>query len=232
MRPDTNTLEQVTLFRHLDPAQLQAIVDRLSVRHVPKNEVLCRQGERGDTLMIVAAGDVSIHMTGEAGNDLILANLSPGGAFGELALIDDGPRSATAVATEDTTIYTLSRSAFRSILAERPEIWEALTVSLAAMVRATNDKIADLIFMGPHEKIAKALLELSDRHGVDSPAGRRLHGHGDVAEIAASTGLHPNLVERLLANYQYEDILRRDGFDLVIHRPEVLESWLRLSKPS
>jgi CRP-like cAMP-binding protein len=223
-------LSTIPMFRGLPAADLEAAASRLRVRHYPKGDVICRQGDPGDSLMIVGSGEATISIAGpDTGKDFVLAVLGPGGAFGELSLLDGEPRSATAAATADSEVYTLSRADFDALLEENPGFGRALNVALARMVRETNQKIADITFLDVHARLAKTLLALCEA-GESTAEGIRLASHCSAAELAALCGLHEVETERLLAAYQYEDILRREGSRLVVRRPEALRAWLAMAE--
>ena len=90
-------LERVQLFTGLDSASLERLATGLRTRRFRSNEVLFHQGDPGDALFIVTAGAVKILLPSEEGDEAILATVRPGAFFGELALLDGAPRSATAV---------------------------------------------------------------------------------------------------------------------------------------
>src|SRR5207247_954755 len=85
-------------------------------RAYPKNSVILFEDDPGDALYVVAKGQVKVVLIGEDGREVILSVLGEGEFFGEMALIDDEPRSAHVIAMEDSTLYVLRREDFQGIL--------------------------------------------------------------------------------------------------------------------
>ena len=112
-----DALARVQLFAGLDRTALERLASGLRTRRFRRGEVLFHQGDPGDSLFIVTAGAVKILLPSEEGDEAILATVRPGAFFGELALLDGAPRSATAVALEPTETLVLPRDRFR--LADR-----------------------------------------------------------------------------------------------------------------
>ena len=96
-----DALRACRLFTGLDERAMELIADALRVRRFRRGEVIFHAGDPGDSLFIVAAGSVKITVTAEDGAEpAILTTIGPGGFFGELALLDGAPRSATAAAVD------------------------------------------------------------------------------------------------------------------------------------
>jgi CRP-like cAMP-binding protein len=126
-----HALRAVPLFRDLPAADLVAIWDSLIERHVPAGAVVCRRGEPGDCFYVVQAGQVEARL-GLGPEGVVLNRMSPGDAFGEMALLTGQPRSADIVAVEDTVLWSLDRQDF-----------EAFTARSVPLLRALNRALVD-----------------------------------------------------------------------------------------
>jgi CRP-like cAMP-binding protein len=104
-----NQLKSLALLGHLSEAKLAELSQFLGVQSLAAEEVVFEEGSTGDTLFFVAEGEIRIEKKVEAGGFKELALLSPGDFFGEMALIEETPRSARAVALNDTTLFALGR---------------------------------------------------------------------------------------------------------------------------
>jgi len=127
----TDVLSKVPLFSQLASADLQRVVDVARDRAYPKNSVILFEDDPGDALYVVAKGQVKVVLIGEDGREVILSVLGEGEFFGEMALIDDEPRSAHVIAMEDSTLYVLRREDFQGILEHAPGIGLALLRELS-----------------------------------------------------------------------------------------------------
>jgi CRP-like cAMP-binding protein len=113
--------ERQTIARHAQTADLPAGVD------------LVREGEDGDALFVILEGEAAVQHAGAE-----VARVGPGAYFGELAILDGAPRSATVVAATDVKVAVLGIRMFRTLLRELPDLAEQLLVGLAAQLRTAN----------------------------------------------------------------------------------------------
>jgi CRP-like cAMP-binding protein len=113
-------LRSLALLRHLPEGKVAELARVLTVQTVPARGLVFEEGSFGDTMFLLAAGQVRIEKQLEAGGFVELAVLSPGDVFGEMALIERLPRSARAVAHSDATLFVLGREDLRQWLASDP----------------------------------------------------------------------------------------------------------------
>jgi len=97
-RPIVDSLAAVPFFAGLDADALQRVAAGMRSRRFRRGEVIFHVGDPGDALFIIVSGEIKIWLPSEAGEEAILVRLQPGDVFGELALLDGAPRSATATA--------------------------------------------------------------------------------------------------------------------------------------
>jgi CRP/FNR family cyclic AMP-dependent transcriptional regulator len=119
-RERIDRLRSLALFRHLPEAKLEELTRVLAVQAAPGGDLVFEDASAGETMFLVAEGQVRIEKRVEAGGFAELALLSPGDVFGEMALIDNVPRSARAVAHTDATLFVLGRQDLRQWLASDP----------------------------------------------------------------------------------------------------------------
>jgi CRP/FNR family cyclic AMP-dependent transcriptional regulator len=121
MTPD-NPLSEIPLFARLDPEDRDALLASMTRTTLKAEEPVFWIGDPGDSLYVVVEGRVEITAPDERGNHLMLDTLGPGGVFGEISLLDGGPRSATVRAITDVTLLALTREAFHAVLREHPSV--------------------------------------------------------------------------------------------------------------
>lgn len=204
------------LFAGLEPRHLQAIADLTLERSVPKGAVVFFEGDPGDALYMVRTGMIKVYRVAEDGRETTLAFLAPGEAFGELAILDDGPRSAIAEAMEPSLLYALGRQDFLKLLREFPDMSIRILRILSLRLRRTNELVSDLVFRDVRSRVAHALLRLSESHGSPSPIGRRIEMKLTHQELANHVGTARETVSRILAHFQDEGLITLDGRTLIL----------------
>ncbi len=133
-------LKKVPLFSTLTLEQL-ASIDRLMVtRHYAKGEPIFTEGDVGAELFVVAEGEIRVHLDHE-GREVTLARLGPSMVLGEMAVFDDQPRSASAVASENTTVRVLRRDRLQAIVYEHPEVLLEFVKNLSQRIRVMNERL-------------------------------------------------------------------------------------------
>jgi SulP family sulfate permease len=122
------SLDQVGILYNFDPSEMDALKSRLTRVAHPKGGVIFHQGDSGTELFIVTKGAASAYIHQPTGRAIRLVTFAPGTVFGELAILDAGPRSASVIADEDFVSYALSQEQFAALSSEAP----ALAIKLLA----------------------------------------------------------------------------------------------------
>jgi CRP/FNR family cyclic AMP-dependent transcriptional regulator len=135
-------LARVPMFENLADDDRQALAQSLVERKFGAGDIIMNLGDRGTSMFIVAEGHINIYLPGEASRRISLKDITTGEHLGELALFDDKPRSASAVATTDAVLLELDRETLSTYLAQRPQGAMTLLRTLAARLRATNEMLS------------------------------------------------------------------------------------------
>lgn len=216
-RPPTAALSAMPLFRGLDDDALASIARGLRTRRFRRGEVIFHLGDPGDALFIVASGAVKITLPSETGDEAILATLRPGDFFGELALLDGAPRSATAAALEPTETLVLPRNRFRELIATEPVIRDALLASLARELRRLTLHVEELHFLDIAGRLAARLVRLADEGGKSLADGSvRLEAPLTQSDLASMVGCTRQSVNKLLGLFVDDGLIRLDRDAIVI----------------
>lgn len=148
LHPDTmrEAVRRVPFLARLSPASIEALVSLLGARRLGEDEVLYKEGDPGDALMMVVSGRLSVRVRSTASTqDAEVAAVYPGEVVGEMACVDPGPRSATVVATKITQVLELTRSTMRVLMSNAPEVAVAVHGAviqlLSRRLRDTNSRI-------------------------------------------------------------------------------------------
>jgi CRP-like cAMP-binding protein len=126
-------MRDVPLFAGLLRSELDRIALVMNPRDVPAGDVVCVEGEPGSEFYLIAAGEAEIERGGQT-----VAKLSVGDHFGELALLDRGPRSATVRAVTDLRLYVLRDESFAAVLNEVPALAQKLLAAMARRLREAD----------------------------------------------------------------------------------------------
>src|ERR1043166_4978933 len=124
-------LKSVPLLRRVPEADLRALAPLVRERSHPRGSVILSEGDPGEALFLIRSGQVKVTVVAEDGREVILSVLGPGNFFGEMALVDDEPRSAHVIAMEDSTLLQLRREDFRARLRSAPELAISLLCELS-----------------------------------------------------------------------------------------------------
>lgn len=140
-----NTLAQVPLFADLNHRELKRVARITHQRHYAQGEKIFHMGHPGAAMFIIRTGRVNIVIPSES-DGLVLATLGAGAFMGELALLDDSPRSASAIAVEDTQAIALFRSDLNKLLETEASLGSKILKSLALIIgqrlKLTNQQLA------------------------------------------------------------------------------------------
>ncbi len=145
------------MFEGLSQEDLDHLASTLVERRLRGGEMIFNQGERGKEMFIIAEGHVNIHLPGEQSRRVSLKDISVGEYFGELALFDDKPRSASALATTEAVLLELSRETLSSYLERRPRAAMAILRTMADRLRETNAMLSERAAKNAVEEIEKHL---------------------------------------------------------------------------
>ncbi len=131
-----DTLAGIGLFQTSTKAQLKWLVPILTPVKARAGQVLCTEGEPGRACYVVVEGEASVSIGGDA-----VDTIGPGGFFGEMALLDGGPRVATITATTDMQLFEMTRADFVSVITEVPAIARNMLVAVGERLRAAHAQL-------------------------------------------------------------------------------------------
>ncbi len=186
-------LGSVPLFQHLDEGQLQALAGLTRERRYVRGGIILSQGDPGDALFVIAEGQVKVAVFGEDGREVILSVLTRGGVFGEMALLDDEPRSAHVIAMTEAVLFQLRREDFQARLRSSPDLAIALLRELSRRLRRADETITGMALLDVNGRIASLLLELAREEGGERITRKLTH-----ATIGQMVGASRETVSRTM----------------------------------
>jgi CRP/FNR family cyclic AMP-dependent transcriptional regulator len=216
------------LLRGLDARTLDRLVQYSVVKKVAAGAVIFHQGDPGDCLYGILRGQVRIFNIGAENREILLNILLPGSLFGEIALIDDRPRTAHASAMEDCELLLMHRHHFMPLLEEDPRLAIHMLGILCARIRWTSSMIEDTTFLNLRARLAKRLLALADSHGTKLPgeAGVKLNLRLSQRQLGAMIDASREAVNKQVQIWRADGILDIDKGYLVLRKPNWLEAIL------
>lgn len=180
MTTTSEFLGTVPLFKGLDPGELERFAALLREKSYPKGSVILFEDDPGDSLFVVRSGRVKVVLVAEDGREVILGLLGEGEHFGELALIDDQPRSAHVIAMEESSLLVLRREDFRRRVEQSPSVAWSLLTELSRRLRRADGKIGSLVLLDVPGRIARMLLDAAEEGGselIDKPLTHQTIAH-------------------------------------------------------
>src|SRR3954469_22661112 len=219
--PVSESIARIPFFGGLDPVALERLAATMRARRFRRGEVIFHVGDPGDALFVLVSGEVKISLPSETGDEAIIATLRAGDVFGELALLDGAPRSATATALVASQCAVLPREAFRVLIAEEPAVRDALLASLAAELRRLTMHVEGLHFLDMTRRLAARLARVAPEAGTPAEGGSvRLPPTINQGDLAAMVGCTRQSVNKLLGQFADDRLVRleREGI-LVIDMP-------------
>lgn len=218
---DSALVEQLpehSLLKALEPEELGELLRQARESKAKKGEAIIRQGDEGDSLVILLEGQARVTVYSANGREIVLEYAGPGSVLGEIALLDRGTRTASVVAMGPLRYLTLSRSVFEAVLSTHPRIALRLLRELAARLRKTNQTIETDRAYAAGPRLARFLLRLAGDGG-----GARAAIRLSQTELSLFAGISRENINRQLSLWQQDGIVNVEHGGLTITDRESLE---------
>jgi CRP-like cAMP-binding protein len=219
-------MKRIPLFADMPKEQLRSLVGTLSRQAYEKGQLILHQGDPGDSLFVIIAGRVRIYTLSPDGHELSVWIYDEGDFFGEMALLTGEPRSAYAEAMQATEVLVLHRQAFRNYLLTNPLAAIHTIEVLSQRLRRTTESAEGLVSLNVMQRIARKLLELTERYGVDQDSGVLIDLDLSQEAIATLVGTTRESANRALSALRDQGIIHVDRARIQILDPDKLEEIL------
>ena len=219
-------LKKIPLFSGLDPSRQALLASQVSLQEVRRRRVIFLTGDPGTAIFFVNAGRVKISRVTRDGKELTLAYRGPGEIFGELCLVDGGPREEMAEAMENALVMEIPRDDFVSLLDSHVSIGAGLTRIMCQRRRELESKVEDLVFKDVNAKLAELLLNLGRDYGVDDSRGTLLAVKITHQEMANLIGSTRETVSLTLSQFKRNKYIATEGRKIILTDREGLRSLL------
>lgn len=215
--------EDVPWLAPLTNDELTILFQRAIHKQFPRRSAIIQAGDIGDSLYLLIKGKVKITLVSDSGEESVIGIHAPYKAFGEMALLDDGKRSATVTALERCELLEIRRADFQKFLASHPQVSIRMLGYLSKLLREANAHMQALQFDPLPRRLAKALLWLAEDHGHTLPGGgvRIMTGLGQE-DIGSFVGARRESINRLFRDWRDEGVLSFQADAILLHRLEFL----------
>ena len=186
--PAPTVLRHVALFEGLDTADLDLIASAARKVRFPKGSIVFQEGDQGDFLLIIEKGRVKVTLLGDDGRETIVNILEPPALLGEIALLDESPRSATVFAIEPTVFLQIARAPFFEVIRKHPALALKIMARLARALRKATEQVRSLSMFDVPGRMLRALLILAQERGETSRSRMVIRPAPAVKELALMCG--------------------------------------------
>ncbi len=209
-------LSKSFLFRGLEAGLLERVARLSQSRRLKVGETLFWEDEPADALYGVEKGLIRIWVTGPDGRELTLNLMESGDFFGEIALLDGLPRTASASALADTEMLAVPRAAFLELLQAEPKLARHIIELLCERLRHNTDRIRDAAFLDLGTRLAKTLEALAMGHGEENADGIRITAKLNQSELAQLLGVTREAVNKQLKQFTEAGLILSRGGHIVV----------------
>lgn len=211
-----NLLAEIPLFEELSEGELSIVAQRVRQRRYKEGDTIFHRNDPGVALYLIISGKVKIHNETTDGTDCIIAILSEGEFFGELAVIDGNERSADATTIEPTELLMLTKDDLHDILQRYPKISLTLLSTLSGRLRRTTEAYLAYSTLDVNGRLALQLLRLSEQHGVMTRDGVRIDLHLTQTDLGALVGASRESVNKVMGFFRRQNYLAMDDRGCII----------------
>lgn len=190
-----------------------------------KDTVIFRENHKGDTMYIIQSGRIKISKKGPEA-EKTLAILGKGEFFGEMALLEDKPRSATATVIENAELLCIPKEALETMLAQKPQFAIRMLRKLCERLREADEQLKNLMIPDIDERVVDALLRLARKHGKPEDEGVTFKLPLAEGSLAGIVGLPPKQVKKALRDLVEAGFINVKGDKVMLVNNQDLEDYL------
>lgn len=200
-------LKNIPYFSELTIEEMQNLVANSEKQKYPRGSVVLNKDDVGDETYLIMIGRVKVVVAHTDGKEIILNILKSGDFFGEMAVFDNLPRSASVVADEDCELLIVSRDAIKDQIKRNPQIAFKMLADMSRRLRDADEQISGLAYLDSKGRVAQTLLKLSKESDMITDEGYRVIPKPPIRDIAAMSGTTRDKVLRLLDEFARNKII-------------------------
>jgi CRP-like cAMP-binding protein len=216
-------LQRVPLFANLAEDRLAPLAAATTTRRLAAREALFHKGDPASQVYVVASGRLKVFTTSSQGDEVLFAIMDEGEVIGELPLLTGGRRTASVAALEPSELLVLDRRDFLRYLREQPAVATELLLVMAERLVRISEFAEDALFLALPARLAKKLLALCERYGVEDAEGTRIGLKLSQGELADLVGTTRESVNKQIRAWTEDAVLRMHRGEILVMRPDALE---------
>ena len=222
----TEALARTPMFATAPAEDVRNLAESSHVVRLKAGEVLFSKGDEGDDLYLVRSGTVRIGVLATDGREVTYALIKAGQLFGEIAVLDNGPRTTDATAMEDCTLIAIGRQKVLSFLESNPEQMRRMVRTLCERIRKADELLEDIFFLSLPARLAKHLLILGNAVG-ETGDGNAIMLKVSQQEMAEQIGIRRESVNRWLSKWEQAGLVGLWRGQIALRDVEALEELVR-----
>lgn len=213
-------LKDVAIFKGQSDEDIAYLTERAATRTYPKGAIIVSEGDEGNSLFLIQSGSVKAYLSDDKGKEVILSTQGPGEYFGELALFDEAPRSASVAALEPCKAMIVSKAQLREAILARPQIAVALLKGLAMRIRSLTENVRTLALLDVFGRLVKTLYSLAEEKDGGLVIDQKL----TQQDLANRIGASREMVSRIMHDLTEGGYIAVEGKRVTI-RKKIPSSW-------
>lgn len=216
----TAALQRIPLFAGLPESHLRTLAGDTLSQRFGRGEVIFSRGDSGDRAFVILEGAIDLVIDSPDGRELILTRLVEGEHFGEMALLDDLQRSATARAAAQTELVVVLRRTFLRALEQEPELSRQIIRSLVQRLRVADEKIEAFAYLDAEGRIARTVIQLDRGRGESIKVS-----HEELSHMSATSR---QTTTRVLGEWEDDGYVELSRRGILVKDSEALDAMAML----
>lgn len=204
----------IPMFSDLSPDNLETLATMVQYRRYQKGSFIVGQNEHGSAMFLLVAGRVKVSVASPEGKELVLNYLEAPAHFGEMALVDGGPRSSDIIAVTDVEAFALDAKDLTAAIQVQPRLALSLIATLSRRLRQTINRLEDMAFHDATHRVMRVVLNVATA-GLESRGVPVIQGmtHYDIATLA---GTSRETASRVISQLVRDSIITTKGRSLTV----------------
>jgi CRP/FNR family transcriptional regulator, cyclic AMP receptor protein len=192
-------IKNIPLFSELTDQEVTLLAASGSRQRMPNKNVIFQEGDSGEVLFIILSGKVKVILAGKNGKEFILSYLGPGSFFGEMAILESAPRSASVITVEPSEFFLLGQKHLTELLRNHPDIAMKILKNLSQRLRKISEQVRSLVMFDIYGRVGRCLLNLAEsQDGVEIHGQLLISNRPSFQELAKLVGCSRETLSRTL----------------------------------